>query len=239
MGILAFPITSGTINMDSMRDFFGPPETFGTGVIPFSWYYRGGNYIPDITENNAVATSGTISLGSIRGTSVDVDFDTLKILSNVITVSSGSSPTMAAAWEHDTPWAPVSDVGDTITSTTVSGSANGSYVAGISPRNGFAMKTGGDALAEYYITVSNTIGVSTSPITATVTTVNNGNSSSSSAWGNWSVDNDFIVVSAAFSNITSTTWSGVTVVWYGRKQGYNSVTESQSVTCLLQPEVPK
>ena len=87
MAILDFSITSGAINMDAIRDFFGPPQSFASNVLA-SRYYRGGNYLPNITENNAVATSGSLNLGSIRGTSVDIDFDTIKTLANSCTVSS-------------------------------------------------------------------------------------------------------------------------------------------------------
>ena len=231
MAILDFSITSGAINMDAIRDFFGPPQSFASNVLA-SRYYRGGNYLPNITENYAVATSGSLNLGSIRGTSVDIAFDTLKTLANSGTVSSPFTNSLSAAWKHVTPWANVDDVG-TSTSSAVSGFAIGSYSDGVSPRNGFAMEAGADALAEYYISVSNVLGGATSPVTATVTTVNNGNSTSSSAWGNWSINNDYIVVSAAFSGITSTSWSGGTVTWYSRKQGYNSVTTSETTTFFL------
>lgn len=43
-------------------------EFFGSAPISLSEYYRGGPYTTNIPENNAVPTSGTISLGQFYGT---------------------------------------------------------------------------------------------------------------------------------------------------------------------------
>jgi hypothetical protein len=52
-------IASGTISLLNLQNFFG-----GSNPASLSEYYRGGGLVPNITENSAIPTSGTISLSN-------------------------------------------------------------------------------------------------------------------------------------------------------------------------------
>lgn len=65
---LNFPISSGTISMRDIIEFFHYP----VGVVPtpansLSDYYRGGTYVPNVTGNSSIPTSGTIALSNFYG----------------------------------------------------------------------------------------------------------------------------------------------------------------------------
>lgn len=53
---------SGTISLNDLQTEFG-----GSNPIEISEYYRGGGLVPNITVNNAVPTSGQISLSNFYG----------------------------------------------------------------------------------------------------------------------------------------------------------------------------
>lgn len=54
--------TSGAISLLDIQNEFG-----GSNPININEYYRGGAYVPNITQNNNVPTSGTISLSNFYG----------------------------------------------------------------------------------------------------------------------------------------------------------------------------
>lgn len=63
--------SSGAISIDDIVAEFG-----GTSPDGLDEYYRGGTYVPDITANNGVPTSGTISIEDFYGaTNIVVEFD--------------------------------------------------------------------------------------------------------------------------------------------------------------------
>jgi hypothetical protein len=66
---LSFPISSGTISMEDIIEFFDFSVPTG-GVFPatdLGSYYRGGIYVPNVTANNGIPTSGAIQLDDFYG----------------------------------------------------------------------------------------------------------------------------------------------------------------------------
>lgn len=66
-----FPISSGTISMGDIIEFFHFAPVVGDfGPQPaedLASYYRGGDYVPDVAGNSGIPTSGTISLDDFYG----------------------------------------------------------------------------------------------------------------------------------------------------------------------------
>lgn len=66
---LSFPISSGTISMEDIIEFFDFPVP-SSGIYPardLGSYYRGGTYVPNVTANNGIPTSGAIQLNDFYG----------------------------------------------------------------------------------------------------------------------------------------------------------------------------
>lgn len=55
--------SSGAISLNDIQNEFG-----GANPIGLNEYYRGGSYVPNITANNSIPTSGAISLSNFYGT---------------------------------------------------------------------------------------------------------------------------------------------------------------------------
>lgn len=74
--LIPFPISSGTISIDSLREFFGPEDA----AASMSYYYRGGSRVPNKTTgtpNNAnIPTSGQISLSNFYNAMTYISFST-------------------------------------------------------------------------------------------------------------------------------------------------------------------
>jgi hypothetical protein len=74
--VVPFPISSGTISIDSLREFFGPEDE----AASMSYYYRGGDRVPNKTTgtpNNAnIPTSGQISLSNFYNSMTYISFST-------------------------------------------------------------------------------------------------------------------------------------------------------------------
>ena len=51
--LIPFGVTSGAIDMNSLREFFGKP-TYNSNTIAMNNLYRGGDLVPDITQNNSI-----------------------------------------------------------------------------------------------------------------------------------------------------------------------------------------
>lgn len=67
-------ITSGAIDMNTLRDFFGDP-TYGSNTVSLTNLYRGGDLVPDISSNSSIPTSGSISLDDFYGCATVLKFD--------------------------------------------------------------------------------------------------------------------------------------------------------------------
>ena len=68
---LTFPISSGTISMEDIIEFFDFPPVVGSlGVQPaedLGSYYKGGSYVPNVAANSSIPTSGQIQLDDFYG----------------------------------------------------------------------------------------------------------------------------------------------------------------------------
>ena len=72
--LVPFPISSGTISIDSLREFFGPEDA----AASMSFYYRGGARVPNKTtgtpNNSSIPTSGQISLSQFYSAMTYISF---------------------------------------------------------------------------------------------------------------------------------------------------------------------
>ena len=68
---LSFPISSGTISMEDIIEFFDfPPVVGSVGFQPaedLGSFYRGGTFVPNVAGNNGIPTSGQIQLDDFYG----------------------------------------------------------------------------------------------------------------------------------------------------------------------------
>lgn len=88
--------------MDDLRRFVGPENTSGQlQSNNLGMYYRGGSYIPNITQNSAIPTSGQIALSNFYG------FYTQISIANIVTKfgigqSTSSGGSASAQWIANT-----------------------------------------------------------------------------------------------------------------------------------------
>lgn len=61
--LIPLGISSGALDLETLRDFFGNP-TLAVDTISMSDLYKGGDLVPNITQNSLVPTSGVISLSN-------------------------------------------------------------------------------------------------------------------------------------------------------------------------------
>tara|TARA_R110002074_G_scaffold43446_3_gene113315 strand:- start:1807 stop:3030 length:1224 start_codon:yes stop_codon:yes gene_type:complete len=102
-------IASGPIDMDSILDLFmGQSQSFWGYTRPTDMgsLYRSGSYVPNISANSSVATSGAITLGSFYGSATS--FYVASVPNNKIvfidTSGGGSSFTGNCYWELGVDW---------------------------------------------------------------------------------------------------------------------------------------
>ena len=94
--IIPFGTTSGAISMGSLRDFFGNP-TYLSDTIAMSNLYKGGDLVPNITQNNSVPTSGQISLSNLYGCHTSLLIDKQPV-SKYFFAGIGGAGTATIAW---------------------------------------------------------------------------------------------------------------------------------------------
>lgn len=107
--ILYLGISSGAIDMDSILDLFmGQNQSFWGYTRPSSMsdLYRGGSFVPNITANNSIPTSGTISLSQFYNCQTSFYLVTAPPSKTVfVDTSTGSgSYTGELYWELGTDW---------------------------------------------------------------------------------------------------------------------------------------
>lgn len=94
-------ITSGSVNMNNLRDFFGEP-TWGSSLISMSDMFRGGNLVPDRTANLAIPTSGTIELADFYGSETYLDIEKHPQLNSIFVGFGGSAGTAIVPYNVST-----------------------------------------------------------------------------------------------------------------------------------------
>lgn len=72
--LIPLGITTGAIDLNTLRSFFGNP-TYNSSTISMSDLYRGGNLVPDISQNSDVPTSGEIELADLYGAHTQLTID--------------------------------------------------------------------------------------------------------------------------------------------------------------------
>ena len=100
---IAFPITTGTIKMSDINDFFA-----GTGTSAphnLGAYYRGGTYVPNIGTNSGIPTSGAIAFSDFYSSATVFSF----VVDPSIKSSTNSQPapgstTISVAWSALSDW---------------------------------------------------------------------------------------------------------------------------------------
>lgn len=105
--VLSLGISSGAIDMDSILDLFmGQNQAFWGYTRPSSMsnLYRSGSYVPNITANNSIPTSGTISLSQFYSCQTSFYLTTPPPSKSVFTDTSGGGSTFNAQlyWELGT-----------------------------------------------------------------------------------------------------------------------------------------
>lgn len=98
--IIPFGVSSGAISMGSLRDFFGNP-TYNSNTISMTDLYRGGNLVPDITQNNSVPTSGAISLSNMHGCHTSLLWDKKPVAKNQLILSQYGGGTASVTWNNN------------------------------------------------------------------------------------------------------------------------------------------
>ena len=100
---IAFPITTGTIKMSDINDFFA-----GTGTSAphnLGAYYRGGTYVPNIGTNSGIPTTGAIAFSDFYSSATVFSF----VVNPSIKSSTNSQPapgstTISVAWSALSDW---------------------------------------------------------------------------------------------------------------------------------------
>ena len=72
--LIPLGITSGAIDLNTLRNFFGNP-TYNSNTISMSNLYKGGDLVPNITQNSSVPTSGEIELADLYGAHTQITID--------------------------------------------------------------------------------------------------------------------------------------------------------------------
>lgn len=98
--IIPFGTTSGAISMGSLRDFFGNP-TYLSNTIAMSDLYKGGDLVPNITQNSSVPTSGQISLSNMYGCNTSLLWDKHPTSKGTLILSQSSGGTAILTWNNN------------------------------------------------------------------------------------------------------------------------------------------
>lgn len=94
--LIPLGITSGSISMGALKDFYGRPN-YPNNTISMSELYKGGSLVPNITQNSSVPTSGVISLSNLYGSHTSLFWDKEPVAKHAFTTAQGSG-TMGVTW---------------------------------------------------------------------------------------------------------------------------------------------
>ena len=91
-------ISSGAIDMNTLRNFFGEP-TYNSNTIAMSNLYKGGDLVPNISGNSSIPTSGTISLSNFYNANTTLIIDKHPV-NKFIFAGFGQTGTAEVAWNQ-------------------------------------------------------------------------------------------------------------------------------------------
>lgn len=99
-GLIPFGHATGSIPMSDMRNFFiGIPENTVYAQIPstvsISQLYKGGSYVPNITENASIPTSGTIAFSNFRNAYTSFSIQSITASKGTVKSTNNSTNTTA------------------------------------------------------------------------------------------------------------------------------------------------
>ena len=98
--IIPLGITSGTIKLKAdISDFFGYSNI---NLIKLTDYYKGGSYVPNITENANIPSSGTIKLTDFYGAATALYFNQWPSSKQAAVNTGGVSGSMELTWQFPT-----------------------------------------------------------------------------------------------------------------------------------------
>lgn len=89
-------ITTPPIGLLNLGDFFGRFNQFSTTIL--SDYYRGGIYVPNLTVNNGIPTSGNLSLQDFLGSGTEFGWEKLPVNKYASHDSTSSGTTLTLGW---------------------------------------------------------------------------------------------------------------------------------------------
>ena len=101
MPVIPFGHASGAIPLSDIRDFFGGNTIAGVWTPPSDMgsFYKGGSYVPNISQNSAIATSGALSLGSFRSAYTSLEFQSVAGNKSGMKLTNGvGNHTLTLAW---------------------------------------------------------------------------------------------------------------------------------------------
>lgn len=99
--------SSAPISFSQVAQFFGRPVDPLTGQhkpVSMSGYYRGGENVPNISQNNAIATSGTLSLKSFLKSYTSLYFKKLPDNKTQIGNTKNGNIYLTCSFQHDNDW---------------------------------------------------------------------------------------------------------------------------------------
>lgn len=91
-------ISSGAIDMNTLRNFFGEP-TYNSNIIGMSNLYKGGDLVPNIAGNGSIPASSTISLSNFYNANTTLIIDKHPV-NKVMFAGFGQTGTAEVAWNQ-------------------------------------------------------------------------------------------------------------------------------------------
>lgn len=109
--LIPFPVTSGQIRLQQVKDFFGGTLMSSPAPNNLRAYLKGAGYVPDISQNASVPSSGNLALTSLRGSYTTLYFTKFpkSILKSTSTL--GGSTNLNQTWSIGTSGDDKFDVG--------------------------------------------------------------------------------------------------------------------------------
>ena len=110
--LIPFNHATGSLPFSDIISFFAGATVSGIYTPPtdLGSFYRGGTTVPNITENNAIPTSGTIAFSNFRNAYTNMYFvDTPNSKSGIRNTISSGGQVVVAWYAFDTPWGTPAD----------------------------------------------------------------------------------------------------------------------------------
>lgn len=98
--LIPLGISSGAISMGQLRQFFGD-VVYNSNAVSMSDLYKGGYLVPNLTQNSAIPTSGTISLSNFYNAYTSLFWEIEPVSKMVFEDSQGGGGTAGVYWNNN------------------------------------------------------------------------------------------------------------------------------------------